>query len=292
MGRPEAAITRDGSPQKEIAFWLRDLRNQSGLTYEQLSHRAKYSISTLQEAASGRRLPTLNVTIAIVNACDGDEQAWRSYWAQLKRAVDREPSSAVSESVVPPWAPRTEEDAVRAEPDVPQSAIATAADPADIPSHLRWWRRRRWQLVAGSMGALLVATSAFVLLANSPSKPPPAFVSITAQNKSASGPSLLLEYTDPVSLSSEAIAFCSKRGCQLPGTGVWSGAKLVASCWTHGEEMTNADTTSAGILQNPNAYSSNLWYKTLWSDGRYGYISEVYIAPADRGGRGLAECKG
>src|ERR1051326_5529776 len=69
MGRPERPLLQDGSPERELAFWLRDLRNKSGMTYDQLARQTEYSISTLQEAAAGRRLPTLSVTLAIVRAC-------------------------------------------------------------------------------------------------------------------------------------------------------------------------------------------------------------------------------
>src|SRR6266571_3378831 len=68
MGRPEGPLDRDGSPIRELAYWLRDLRRQTGLTYQQLAQRTHYSTSTLQEAMSGRRLPTLPVLRAIVRA--------------------------------------------------------------------------------------------------------------------------------------------------------------------------------------------------------------------------------
>ena len=50
---------RDGSPSREFAFWLRDLRHRSGLTYEQLARSAHYATSTMQAATTGERLPTL-----------------------------------------------------------------------------------------------------------------------------------------------------------------------------------------------------------------------------------------
>ncbi|MEZ0114917.1 transcriptional regulator with XRE-family HTH domain [Catenulispora sp. EB89] len=103
MGRSEQPLERDGSPSREFGFWLRDLRNTSGLTYNQLARRSRYSISTLQEAASGRRLPTLSVVAAFVVACDGDEASWRSYWAQLKRLEDYAPSAIQPQDVLPPW---------------------------------------------------------------------------------------------------------------------------------------------------------------------------------------------
>jgi transcriptional regulator with XRE-family HTH domain len=103
MGRPEEPLERDGSPLHEFAFWLRDLRRRSGLTYERLASRAHYATSTLQAAADGRRLPTLRVTLAYVAACGGDERAWREYWTAISRLLDASAPDGVSRSVSPPW---------------------------------------------------------------------------------------------------------------------------------------------------------------------------------------------
>jgi transcriptional regulator with XRE-family HTH domain len=103
MGRPEEPLDRDGSPLREFAFWLRDLRKRSGLTYERLAGRAHYATSTVQEAAAGRRLPTLRVTLAYVAACGGDQTAWREYWTRVSRMLDATAPEGVSRSVSPPW---------------------------------------------------------------------------------------------------------------------------------------------------------------------------------------------
>jgi Helix-turn-helix domain len=103
MGRPEEPLNRDGSPLREFAFWLRDLRRCSGLTYERLASRAHYAISTVQEAAGGRRLPTLRVTLAYVAACSGDQTAWREYWTRISRMLDATAPEGVSRSILPPW---------------------------------------------------------------------------------------------------------------------------------------------------------------------------------------------
>jgi transcriptional regulator with XRE-family HTH domain len=103
MGRPQAPLERDGSPVREFAFWLRDLRNRSGLTYEQLAKTTHYATSTVQAATSGERLPTLRVVMAFVGACGGDVSAWRSYWTQLRRILDPDAPDDVAGSVAPPW---------------------------------------------------------------------------------------------------------------------------------------------------------------------------------------------
>ena len=104
MGRPEEPLQRDGSLVREFAFWLRDLRNRSGLTYQQLARTANYATSTMQAAAAGRSLPTLKVTAAFVDACSGDHKAWQRYWTQVKRALDADSPSGLERSIKPPWA--------------------------------------------------------------------------------------------------------------------------------------------------------------------------------------------
>jgi transcriptional regulator with XRE-family HTH domain len=104
MGRPQEPLERDGSPVRELAFWLRDLRNRSGLTYEKLGKNAHYATSTVQEAAAGRRLPTHRVIMAFVKACDGDLDAWHEYWTQIRRLLDRDAPRDLSRSIMPPWA--------------------------------------------------------------------------------------------------------------------------------------------------------------------------------------------
>ena len=103
MGRPQEPLERDGSPVREFAFWLRDLRNRSGLTYEQLAKMAHYATSTVQAATSGERLPTLRVVMAFVKACNGDLPAWRAYWTQIRRSLDPDAPPGLACSVAPPW---------------------------------------------------------------------------------------------------------------------------------------------------------------------------------------------
>lgn len=103
MGRPQSPLERDGSPRREFAFWMRDLRARSGLTYEQLARISNYATSTMQDAAAGQRLPTLPVVRAFVRACGGDEAAWERYWIQIRRIIDPDTPHDISRSVEPPW---------------------------------------------------------------------------------------------------------------------------------------------------------------------------------------------
>jgi hypothetical protein len=122
MGRPQKSLDRDGSAIREFAFWLRDLRKRSGLTYDQLGKNAHYATSTVQAAAAGNRLPTLRVTLAIVKACGGDIQQWRDYWTQIQRALDRGAPHGLERPVTPPWAHH-----------MTSAGLAPAADTAGPP---------------------------------------------------------------------------------------------------------------------------------------------------------------
>lgn len=81
MGRSEESVP-DG-PLKDFAEGLRSLRQRERLTYRQLSQRARYSYSVLSTAASGKVLPTLDVTLAYVGACHGDLAEWEERWEHL-----------------------------------------------------------------------------------------------------------------------------------------------------------------------------------------------------------------
>ena len=134
MGRPQAPFERDGSPIREFAFWLRDLRNRSGLTYEQVAKMTHYGTSTIQAATSGERLPTLKVVAAFVEACDGDVAAWRSYWIQLRRLLDPDAPPGSEGSVAPPWvthSPSARQGSAADGTEVAPSAGQAGAAPAD-----------------------------------------------------------------------------------------------------------------------------------------------------------------
>ncbi|CAL9439660.1 hypothetical protein SUDANB95_02204 [Actinosynnema sp. ALI-1.44] len=68
----------------EFAEDLRALREKAGNPpYRALAAEAGYAASTLAEATSGRRLPTLPVTLALVDALGGDPAEWERRWRDL-----------------------------------------------------------------------------------------------------------------------------------------------------------------------------------------------------------------
>jgi transcriptional regulator with XRE-family HTH domain len=111
------------------------------LTYQQLAERTHYSTSTLQEAASGRRLPTLPVVQAIAQACAGDVLAWQSYWTQIRRIDDGDPALVSRAAISPPW---------------------QQSDPPEAPPHRVRSRRPRTLVAAGALGALLLVSGALL----------------------------------------------------------------------------------------------------------------------------------
>ncbi|MFD0265142.1 hypothetical protein ACFVGY_00895 [Streptomyces sp. NPDC127106] len=81
MARKERPLEGDDGPLLRFAAALRRLRHEAGSPpYRRLAARAHYSVATLSEAAAGRRLPSLDVTLAYVRACGGDTGEWERRW--------------------------------------------------------------------------------------------------------------------------------------------------------------------------------------------------------------------
>lgn len=91
MPRPERPLDSEDSPLLQFAADLRRLREKAGSpTYRDLSRRAHYSPAALSEAAAGRKLPTLALMLAYVDACRGDRKAWETRWRELAEEGLRE----------------------------------------------------------------------------------------------------------------------------------------------------------------------------------------------------------
>jgi WD40 repeat protein len=83
---------------------LRALRvKASNPAYRELGRRVHYSAATLSEAASGRKLPSLPVTLAYVRGCDGDVIAWEHRWRQVAAELADEPAEAEPGEQDPPY---------------------------------------------------------------------------------------------------------------------------------------------------------------------------------------------
>ncbi|MCP3803502.1 helix-turn-helix domain-containing protein [Allokutzneria sp. A3M-2-11 16] len=88
MPRSERPLDTDGSTLTEFAVDLRKLRVRAGSPpYRELARLAHYSATTLSDAASGRKLPSLDVTVAYARACGGDPEEWDRRWHEVAAAV-------------------------------------------------------------------------------------------------------------------------------------------------------------------------------------------------------------
>ncbi|BAL88358.1 putative regulatory protein [Actinoplanes missouriensis 431] len=94
MPRPERSLDPAAGPVQLLAAELRDLRRQAGNPgYRALAAASGYSVAALSNAAGGRQLPSLPVTLAFVRACGGDESAWEERWRQASAAQRQERAS-------------------------------------------------------------------------------------------------------------------------------------------------------------------------------------------------------
>jgi transcriptional regulator with XRE-family HTH domain len=83
MPRPEKPIDPRW-PLADFAGGLRALRKKRGITYREMARITHYGVTTLSSAANGRELPTLEVTLAYVFACDSTQQDWDCRWQQAR----------------------------------------------------------------------------------------------------------------------------------------------------------------------------------------------------------------
>lgn len=115
MGRPEKPVDASSGAVATFASDLRRLRARAGNpTYRDMGRAALYSSSVLSSAASGHRMPTLQVTLAFVAACGGDREQWRRRWLEVSSGLGPEVAAA----------------AVRPEPTAVRSAVPR---PAQLP---------------------------------------------------------------------------------------------------------------------------------------------------------------
>lgn len=113
---------------------------------------------------------------------------------------------------------------------------------------------------------------------------------IRVYNKVTSG-LRMREDTDPVTLTTKPAAFCGARNCVMPGTSrETSGTYEAAVCQRQGEGITNGDDTSEVDDDNPGLFTSSRYYGVRLDEDTFGYVSEVWIDPKDRGGLSLPTC--
>ncbi|MFT7837427.1 hypothetical protein Q5530_14875 [Saccharothrix sp. BKS2] len=121
--------------------------------------------------------------------------------------------------------------------------------------------------------------------------PPPVEpdVVVTVLNQVTDGPTRMEDDT-PAYLSTEKRGSCRRHGCVVENTEVGRGARLVALCRTTGEELTNGNDQDPADDTNPGRVVSEVWYEVRSPAGARGYISVVWLVPADRDRHDLREC--
>jgi murein DD-endopeptidase MepM/ murein hydrolase activator NlpD len=113
---------------------------------------------------------------------------------------------------------------------------------------------------------------------------------ITVDNRVTNGMGMR-EDTTPVRLTTQPWIRCGSRGCNINGTERSSGGQYDAAvCQTTGERTTNGHDTSTADDSNPERFESTRYYGVRLGDGTFGFVSEVWIRAADRGGLGLPAC--
>jgi len=261
------------SPARFCAALLGEMQRRE-VSFRRAEGLSGWGKSTIAAATRGPGLPNVDLVtdvLAAIGVPADDVEGWRARHARL-----RDPSPAPEPAPSP--APE------------PTPALAPAVEEPARPAPRRSARRRVEIAAFAALVALVLglATALVVVLAGGPDHRPR---TVVVQNRVAIGGGQLIEDRSPSYLATRPIAYCANvPGCKIPGTEVGSGAVFAAVCQLTGDAMTNADLTSTNIGQNPNVASSALWLGALAPDGRVGYISEVYLAPAYRGGLGLPPC--
>ncbi|NWJ71437.1 helix-turn-helix transcriptional regulator [Pseudonocardia sp. ICBG1122] len=271
----------DGRPLDSPDLFCRDFAavlDARGVSVREAAERSNWSKSAIGNARTGPRLPRAELVTTVLAAVGVPEVEVRG-WARRHAALAAAPAS-------PATAPARSTATVSADV-MPPSAGAPAAP--EVGAREAGGRTTRAVVVAVLVTGMVSGAAGWFTAraASTPTAAGP--VVVTVQNKVALGAEDLVEDSGPVYLSSRAIAFCGTRGCREDGTDVVSGALLSATCTVVGERMWNYNLDSPAV-RNPHGVESASWYRVSWPDGRSGYLSEVYLEPASRGGLGLPAC--
>ncbi|GAA2795842.1 nSTAND1 domain-containing NTPase [Crossiella cryophila] len=102
MPRVERPLDNGDNALLRFAADLRALREAAGSpTYRVLAQRVHYSVASLSQAAAGRKLPTLAVTLAYVRGCAGDQAGWERRWHEVAVEVGTETPPAADGEAAP-----------------------------------------------------------------------------------------------------------------------------------------------------------------------------------------------
>jgi len=168
-------------------------------------------------------------------------------------------------------------------------------DPPAANRAERLSRQLRWRTLGAvsvvSVGAALGA----VVAAFTAGEPEPERIArggrtVSIYNNVTAGPRMR-EDVMPVRLSVlPALCRSDASRCLVTDAELRTGDEVPVRCWTRGERVTNGDDTTTRDDDNPQLVSSTRWYGVPTTSGRLGYVSEVWVAPRDRGGLDLPRC--
>jgi Helix-turn-helix domain len=147
MPEARSKLDPDAGPVQAFAQDLRMLREKAGNPdYRSMARRVGCAPSTLSTAATGRKLPTLETTLAFVRACGGDHSVqadtaarWRLISAELARAEKQQTSAGLAPVAIAGTAPSGQRQG-----------------PAQAPARV-WWRAPRILALAATAGVVLAA---------------------------------------------------------------------------------------------------------------------------------------
>jgi hypothetical protein len=151
-------------------------------------------------------------------------------------------------------------------------------------------KRVSWYEVVWA-GFCSVAAVAFTILVTTLLVTPAVYVStattgssfrVIVSNKVTDGASKMREDLSPAYLTSATSNDCNRNGCILNGTILKTGDDIIAICLTIGERTTNGEDDTTEDDHNVGLANSTLWYGIRWDDGRFGYISTVWLEPQYR----------
>lgn len=246
---------------------FRDALRARDVSFRRAEELSGWGKSTIAAATRGPGLPNADLVTDVLGAVGLAPDAVAAWRARHDRLREPEPAPA------------------------PTSAPAPVPAPGASRPPRRSARRRAEIAVVAVLVALVAGLASALVLVLAAAPDAPAVRTVVVQNRVAIGDGALVEDRTPSYLSARPVARCANiPGCKIAGTDVSSGFTVAAVCQLTGEVITNADVTSTNIGQNPNAAVSALWLGARAPDGRIGYISEVYLAPAYRGGLGLPAC--
>ena len=89
-----------------LAQGLRELRDfAEGPDGEELRERTGLTTTQIEAALGGERLPTREVTLALVEAWEGDVEAWREYWGQISELAQEDDGEGQAQGAATPAPP-------------------------------------------------------------------------------------------------------------------------------------------------------------------------------------------